>query len=345
MFRAAFPDASDAEERAELQWVKDNYDLSGNNGSSRDTHITRLAGTWVDTRLATDLGQQYALGELIKIVAGAQPDPNGNYKRSAKSAAAAAGNQASPAANGVSQQTSTVSILANTGSATSLSNGPTQRNSPRAAANALPTPSPTRSQPNPPKRRREGSPALVEASSPVRTPLRRTVRRSPAPKAVSQLVNTVTPARTPKKRVEHPTPPSDKIVVVNEEGDKVEAVATNELHEQDLREQKKLIEDLKAQRAAAQKEQAEKADAENNEETEKTTEESASTMVASSSKKRLRDENEPEYKFEFKEPEASQREIASNRRVRFKMEPRTRSLVWGVAAFAMGMGAVLVFFF
>jgi hypothetical protein len=128
-------------------------------------------------------------------------------------------------------------------------------------------------------------------------------------------------------------------VAVDEEGDKVEAVAINELHEQDVREQKKLIEDLKTQRAATQKEQAERPEAEDNEETEKTAEEVSSNM-ASSSKKRLRDENEPEYKFDFKEPEVGQREIASNRRVRFQMEPRTRSLVWGVAAFAMGMGAV-----
>lgn len=341
MFRAAFPNASDAEERAELQWVKDNHDLSGNNGSTRDSHITRLAGTWVDTVLAADLGEQYALGQLIKIVADAQPDPNANYKRSAKSATAA-GNQSSTPANGVSQQTSAASILANAGSGASLSNTPLHQSSPmstRAVTNALPTPSPTGSHPNPPKRRKESSPAFVKAPSPVRTPLRRTAHRSPAPKAISQLVNSATPARTPKKWLEQPTPASDKAVVVDEEGDRVEAMATNELHEQDVREQKKLIEDLKLQRAAAQKETAEQAEADDNEETANTTEEGSSN-VASSLKRRLRDENEPEFKFKFKEPEVAQREIASNSRVRFQMKPQTRSLAWGVAAFAVGMGAV-----
>ncbi|KAJ3484474.1 hypothetical protein NLJ89_g11976 [Agrocybe chaxingu] len=43
MFRAAFPNASDYEEKVEIQWVKEHHDLSGNNGSTKDTHITRLA--------------------------------------------------------------------------------------------------------------------------------------------------------------------------------------------------------------------------------------------------------------------------------------------------------------
>lgn len=136
MFRAAFPNASDAEERAELQWVKDNHDLSGNNGSTRDSHITRLAGTWVDTVLAADLGEQYALGQLIKIVADAQPDPNANYKRSAKSATAA-GNQSSTPMNGVSQQTSAASILANAGSGASLSNTPLHQSSPMSTLSLI----------------------------------------------------------------------------------------------------------------------------------------------------------------------------------------------------------------
>jgi len=34
MFRAAFPNAPEHDEKAEVQWVKGTYDLSGNNGSS-----------------------------------------------------------------------------------------------------------------------------------------------------------------------------------------------------------------------------------------------------------------------------------------------------------------------
>jgi hypothetical protein len=51
-FRAAFPNASDSEEKLEVAWTTDTYDLSGNNGSTRDFHITRLqrrlAGVWDD---------------------------------------------------------------------------------------------------------------------------------------------------------------------------------------------------------------------------------------------------------------------------------------------------------
>jgi len=52
-------------------------------------------------------------------------------------------------------------------------------------------------------------------------------------------------------------------------------------------------------------------------------------------------EDEEELRFDFKEPEVGERTIATNRRVsRFQMEPRTKSFAWGVAAFAVGMGAV-----
>ncbi|KAJ2936667.1 hypothetical protein H1R20_g425, partial [Candolleomyces eurysporus] len=57
-------------------------------------------------------------------------------------------------------------------------------------------------------------------------------------------------------------------------------------------------------------------------------------------KRARQDEDEP-LKFQFKEPEAEERQIATNRRVgRFNMEPRTKSIAWGLAAFAVGMGAV-----
>lgn len=346
MFRAAFPLATEAEERTELQWVKDNHDLSGNNGSNRESHITRLAGTWVDPSLAVKLGDQYALGSLIKIVVDAQPDPNVSYKRSAKSAAASSavtdGHQTTPTApsthaNGLSQQISNTSILANAGSM-SLPKAPTSRASPvsnRATVGSLPTPSPTAPQPNPPKRRKESSPVSHSTdSSSAKTPLRRSNRtKSPVPKSVAQS----TPARSPKKRVDQLTPASDK-VVVDEEGEKVEEMTTKELHDQDIREQKKLIEDLKAQRAVMEKEKAERAEREGDDEM--AAEEEDPSTLPSTSKKRAREEGEPEFKFEFKEPEVGEREIATNGRVRFQLEPRTRSFAWGVAAFAMGMGAM-----
>ncbi|KAF9450348.1 hypothetical protein P691DRAFT_810537 [Macrolepiota fuliginosa MF-IS2] len=346
MFRAAFPLASDMEERAELQWVKDNHDLSGNNGSNKESHITRLAGTWVSPTLAVELGDQYALAPLIKIVVDAQPDPNANYKRSAKAAAAASASaadvsQVAAHSTTISQQASTTSITANGGSMYTAA--PTPRGSSiassRATVGSLPTPSPTSLQPNPPKRRKESSPApqAAESTSPIntKTPLRRSNRpKSPGSKPVSAS----TPARPSKKRVEQLTPASDKSMV-DEDGDKVQAVAAKELHDQDIHEQKILIETLKAQRDAAEKEKAERpqeAQEEDNEEIEEQEEEDEPSV----SKKRTREEGEPEYQFEFREPEVGDREIATNRRIGFPREPRARSFAWGIAAFAVGMGAI-----
>ncbi|KAJ3573648.1 hypothetical protein NP233_g2298 [Leucocoprinus birnbaumii] len=338
MFRAAFPLASEEAERAELLWVKENHDLSGTNGSSRESHITRLAGTWVAPELAIELGDQYAIGPLISIVVNATPDPNTVYKRSAKAAAASASvaevNRSTMAASTttVIQQASNSSIVANAGSMSSA----TSTN--RGAVNSLPTPSPTGSLPNPPKRRKESSPApQTTDASPLKTPLRRSNRaKSPALKSVTALTSANTPAKTPKKRLEQMTPVSDKDVK-DEDGDKVEEVAAKQLHDEDVLEQKKLISDLKAQRAARAQQAAEDGA---QEDTEANAGEEESTSEVQASKKRGREEGEPEYKLNIKEPEVGERAIATNRRVRFQMEPRTRSFAWGVAAFAVGMGAV-----
>jgi len=119
---------------------------------------------------------------------------------------------------------------------------------------------------------------------------------------------------------------------VDEEDEGVEdGVAGSELRHQDIAEQKKLIEDLKAKRDA---EARSKAVHEADESMEEEQEEATGTL------KRVREEEEV-LKFEFKEPEVGERVIATNRRVgRFQMEPRTKSFAWGVAAFALGMGAV-----
>jgi len=63
--------------------------------------------------------------------------------------------------------------------------------------------------------------------------------------------------------------------------------------------------------------------------------------------KRAREEEEggkDELRFNFKELETEERKIATNKRVsRFHLEPQQKSFAWGVAAFAIGLGAVYVF--
>jgi len=114
---------------------------------------------------------------------------------------------------------------------------------------------------------------------------------------------------------------------VDEEGELVkDDVAGAELRDQDIEEQKKLIDDLKQKRDQAAKEGQMDTD-------------------ESFSKKRDREEEDKPLEFEFKEPETEERAIATNSRVgRFHLEPRAKSFAWGVAAFAVGMGAVYVGF-
>jgi len=132
------------------------------------------------------------------------------------------------------------------------------------------------------------------------------------------------------KREEIVTPAGSDETVVDEEGEGIEdGVAGSELHRQDIAEQKKLIEDLKVKRDADLRSVVNGVD------------EPMETVVdAPATLKRVREDKE-ELRFDFKEPEVGERAISTNRRVsRFQMEPRTKSFAWGVAAFAVGMGAV-----
>ncbi|KAG5638890.1 hypothetical protein H0H81_008949 [Sphagnurus paluster] len=322
MFRAAFPNAPDHEEKIELLWVKENYDLSANNGGPHNPGVTRLAGTWVSPALARVLGDTYALGDLITAVVDATPDPNANYRRSAKSSA-----PAKPA-----EPVSVKPVSASTAAAT------------------LPTPSPTAGQPNPPKRRKEGSPAPLSVpvsppTSPTKALPRRSSRtRSPAPRSSIGPFSSV--SRTPKvqktvrrEEVQILTPGGSDLTVLDEETEVIEdRITGSELHEQDVAEQQALVQKLKAERDAAKKQEHEVADEDEDEESEAAAE-SPSTGV-----KRVRKDEDEELKtipFNPKEPEVGERAIATNARVgRFQLQPRTRQLAWGAAVFAFGMGAV-----
>lgn len=102
---------------------------------------------------------------------------------------------------------------------------------------------------------------------------------------------------------------------MEEEAETIEIAHPN--MSQDIAEQKELIERLKAERDAP-------------------------SMETDSLKRAREDEDEStELRFQFKEPEVQERQIATNKRVgRFHLEPRQKSFAWGVAAFAIGMSAV-----
>ncbi|KAJ7158786.1 hypothetical protein C8R46DRAFT_1224704 [Mycena filopes] len=295
LFRAAFPTAPEDAEKREVQWVKDSYDLTGNNGSSKDAGITRLAGTWVSPTVAVELGSAYSLGDLIHSIVNAKPDPNANYRRS--------GNKAKDSASAAP--------------ATPASAAPS------SASRALPTSSPTHASPNPAKRRKESSPAPAPAppATPL-TPRRSTRTKSPNPRSapMPSLTAVTKSARKTTRREEAPvTPGGSDETAVDEEGDVIEESVGTELREQDLAEQRDMIEDLKAQRDKAL-----------------AVKHGGSAGGAAAKLKRTREDESQKLEFEFKEPEIGERVIATNRRI----SPSQKSLIWGAMAFAFGMGAV-----
>jgi hypothetical protein len=130
------------------------------------------------------------------------------------------------------------------------------------------------------------------------------------------------PVRT--RRLEVVTPAgSDETAVEDDVPDVPGPDAT-----EDIREQKEMIEAFKSQREAKLWVQAASEGDEANDE--------------GSERKREREEENPSLEFDFKEAEAQERKIATNRRIARlpEMTPERRSFAWGVAAFAAAVGAM-----
>ena len=306
MFRAAFPTASDESERIEANWVKANFDNSGGNRAGK----ARFAGTWVPADVAINIANDYSLEKIIPPLTDAKPDPSTEYRKSSR-------------AQQQQQQTP-------------------DKEPP--APKQLPTPSPSMSTPNPPKRRREASPApskppSVTASSPTKSPLGPATRRSqrttsPAPSPVPKLASPKVAASTVKspkalrspvrtRRLEVITPAGSDETAVEDDVPEVPGPDANE----DIQEQKELIEAFKAQRE-------EKLRAQVASDTDEAMEEGE--------RKREREEENASMQFKFKEPETHERKIATNRRIARlpEMTPERRSFAWGIAAFAAAVGAM-----
>jgi hypothetical protein len=302
MFRASFPTASDESERIEANWVKANFDNSGGNRPGK----ARFAGTWVPTDVAISIASDYSLGDIISPLLDAKPDPNTEYRKSSRA---------------LQQQQTPDKDL--------------------SAPKQLPTPSPSMSTPNPPKRRREASPAStkspsIAASSPTKSPLapastRRSQRTTspappPSPKLASPKVASPVKAakviRSPLKtrRMEVVTPAGSDETAVEDDLPEVPGPDANE----DIREQKEMIEAFKAQRESQAADDRDEG------------------IDGGSEKKREREEEDPSLQFTFKEPETQDRKIATNKRIPRlpEMTPERRSFAWGIAAFAAAVGAM-----
>ncbi|KAG6330599.1 hypothetical protein ID866_8492, partial [Astraeus odoratus] len=313
MFRAAFPTASEVDERKETQWAKEAYDLAGNNGSAREPHIVRLAGTWVSPEVAAvpAFAGCYNLVDVVDMVTKASPDPNTSYRRSTRGTASTT---TGAALNTPKASTASVSAVS-------------------GLMNASITPAPSMSMPTP-KRRRESSPAPATVTAPPQSslpPPRRSARtKSPAPGPLPMAAKSPKSVRIARsvRVAEVTTPGGSDETIVDEEAETIEMAKPS--LSQDMADQKELIERLKAERDA-------QGDAQNDALKMETDE----PVVAPLKRAREEDDAKPELRFNFKEPETEERPIATNRRVsRFHLEPRQKSFAWGIAAFAIGMGAM-----
>ncbi|KAH9178289.1 hypothetical protein EDB89DRAFT_2181077 [Lactarius sanguifluus] len=239
---------------------------------------------------ASDESERVEANWIISPLTDAKPDPNTEYRKSSR-------------AQQQQQQTP-------------------DKGSP--APKQLPTPSPSMPAPNPPKRRREASPALSKTPSiastqswPVAPNAQSVPAPPPTPKPLSQIG-----ANTPKSpKVGGSLPAGSDETAVDDEVADVPEPDINE----DIREQKEMIEAFKVQREA----QLRAGDED-------------TAMVEGPEKKREREDENALLEFNFKEPESQERQIATNRRIARlpEMTPERKSFAWGVAVFAAAVGAM-----
>lgn len=278
MFRAAYPEASDDAEKAELSWIKANYDLSGANKSGK----SRFAGTWATIDVALSIADTYSISHLLPPLIEAKPDPKQTHSKEKR----------------------------------------------KQMAQPL-TPQPTPESPvksgGPNKRRKQSSPQPVIRLSPAVVSPRRSIRlRSPAPAAIVPLP--LSPRHTPKP-IRIRDEPAEAVAreaerLQEEAAALAQEVEQDPLMEQEIEEQQELVERLKAERDARDQDEA------MNNESERV-----------SGVKRTIAEVEPPLELNIQEPQLEVRKVATNNRIR-GMAPERKSLAWGVAAFAAGIGAM-----
>jgi hypothetical protein len=128
-------------------------------------------------------------------------------------------------------------------------------------------------------------------------------------------------ARVETEETQVPAAPATPEITYIEEEESVVVMEPNMA--EDIQEQRELIAGLKAQRAAAVARGEKEAD-------------------TTSSLKRTIEEADPPLTLNPREPETEPRAVATNSRIRFlrNSSPQTKSVFWGVAAFAAGVGAV-----
>jgi hypothetical protein len=202
-----------------LMPTEENFDLSGNNGSSKEHSIVRLAGTWVSPKVALALADSYHLGSVIPTIAEAAPDPNVTYRRSGKGAA---GSEAPVTPAG------SLSLMAS---------------SPNSAPSA-------------PKRRKDSSPQLEPESSAPRRSMRPRSKSpaassvlSPARKANKAPKTTKTSNTTVRRAAAPVTPRGSDEAAVDEDAEMVEGLG-QDMFREDVAEQRDLIAKLKSRRGA-----------------------------------------------------------------------------------------------
>jgi hypothetical protein len=223
MFRATYPQATEDAEKAEINWIKNNYELSGANKTGR----ARFAGTWAGLDVALNIADTYSISHLLPALINSVPDPAQIYS---KTRGKAATQPLTPQPTPPSPPKPT---------------GPNKRRkegTPQPTTRASPAPALT------------PAPAPTEIRSPAPTPRRSTRLKSPATAPVPLPLS---PRRTPKlqrPRVEPeepqvpPTPATPEVTRVEEDE---AVVATEPNMAEDVQEQRELIAGLKAQRAAA----------------------------------------------------------------------------------------------
>lgn len=207
MFRAAFPDATEDDERSDAAWIKQVYDIAGANGGSKDStrnHL-RLAGTWLPVDIAMNVAESYEIDHMVRPLTVAEPDSSQQPRKS------------------------------------NNTNGTQEVQEIKPPSVAQPTTAPAKALSPPAKRRKAASPAAqTTTNAPLSPPAPTRKLRSSKSPAPAKPVSTAKARSSKRLATKTVTPP----IEISEDESAPEVAAVDP--EVDIQESKQLVEELKA---------------------------------------------------------------------------------------------------
>ncbi|EOR00054.1 hypothetical protein E3P92_02132 [Wallemia ichthyophaga] len=250
LFKAAFPYATDEEEKNEFDYVKKNYDVMlVPTEEYRDTKLAKLAGFWIPIEVAQKLGKRYAMEDFLEALIKADKPDLTDFKKRSSNRQASEDAKSSPAK-------AQASLESPAKSATKIPT-PTKNPAPRRSArhqSRSPSPSPLTHNLTPGKKKAKKAPkeavieeSLEETVTTIQPPSPMMHQSSPVHEQPSSMHDQQQPQQQQSSPVHHPAHQP-----VLHQSSPLKAALNDDQVLADIERAKDLVDDIKQSKQLAQ---------------------------------------------------------------------------------------------